>query len=153
MAGEITVAVADGYDTDSLADLRASWNAGGDVQADPFFKATFRTWFEKEAGARRFWLAFCEGEPIGMVNLLVFNRMPSADRSSGGWGYLGNMFVRESFRSDGVGTLLLNALLEWADEAGLERVVLNPSDRSIPFYERHGFSKDNRLLVRQHLPG
>lgn len=142
------MAVADGYDVDALADLRASWNADADVAADPYFKAEFRTWFEAEASHRCFWLAFHEGQPVGMVNVLIFDRMPSSVGPSGGWGYLGNMFVREAFRNDGVGSKLLDAVVQWAEEQGLERVVLNPSDRSVAFYERHGFSNENPLMVR-----
>lgn len=148
MGKQVTVAIADGYDVDSLADLRASWNAGVDTTADPFFRAEFRTWFEAEQAHRQFWLAFCDGEPVGMVNLLIFDRMPASFGPSGGWAYLGNMFVRESFRNDGVGAQLLATVLGWADNQQLERVVLNPSERSVAFYERHGFVDDNRLLVR-----
>jgi hypothetical protein len=46
---------------------------------------------------------------------------------------------------------MLRALLGYADDHGYLRVVLRPSERAIPFYERLGFSAYNSLLVR-HRP-
>ena len=68
------------------------------------------------------------------------------------WGYLGNAFVLAAYRRQGIGSLLLRALLGYADEHGYVRVVLHPSERAIPLYERFGFSGWESLLVR-HLPG
>ena len=70
----------------------------------------------------------------------------------GGWGYLANAFVLAAHRDRGVGSLLLRALLGYADEQRFVRVVLRPSQRAIPFYRRLGFTADNDLMVR-HRPG
>ncbi len=56
-----------------------------------------------------------------------------------------------AYRDQGIGSLLLRALLAYADERDYVRVVLRPSQRAIPFYERLGFSADDSLLVR-HRP-
>ncbi len=56
-----------------------------------------------------------------------------------------------AYRDQGVGSLLLRALLGYADDHGYVRIVLHPSERAIPFYERLGFSAHNSLLVR-HRP-
>lgn len=151
--GELSIRQATIDDAPDLADLRASWSAGEDTPADPRFAAEFSDWLAVELPHRRFWIASrVEGEtvrPVGMVNLLVFIRMPTAGRSAGAWGYLGNMFVRESERNTGVGAAMLEALLRHADEHDLVRVVLNPSERSRPFYQRHGFAPaDDGLLIR-----
>jgi hypothetical protein len=44
---------------------------------------------------------------------------------------------------------MLRELLAYADEHGFVRVVLNPSALSVPLYQRHGFSAEHHLLVRQ----
>jgi GNAT superfamily N-acetyltransferase len=75
--------------------------------------------------------------------------MPQPGRDVGSWGYLANAFVLAAHRDGGIGTLLLRALLGYADEHGFVRVVLSPSPRSIPFYRRLGFTADHDLLVRQ----
>ena len=83
-----------------------------------------------------------------MMNLAVFDRMPRPGREAGSWGYLSNAFVLCAYRSQGIGSLLLRALLAYADDHDYVRVVLSPSARSVPFYQRLGFSADNGLLVR-----
>ena len=67
---------------------------------------------------------------------------------AGTWGYLANAFVLAAYRDQGIGSLLLRALLGHADDHGYVRVVLRPSQRAIPFYERLGFRPDEGLLVR-----
>jgi hypothetical protein len=34
---------------------------------------------------------------------------------------------------------LLRGVIGWAKEEGLESLVVSPSDRSVPYYERAGF--------------
>jgi len=89
------------------------------------------------------------GRAIGMMNLAVFERMPSPGREPGCWGYLGNAFVLAEFRDQGVGQMLIDALLHYADDNGFARVVLSPSERSVPFYERNGFRPADALLLRR----
>jgi len=43
---------------------------------------------------------------------------------------------------------LLAALLAYADSSGFVRVVLRPTERAIPFYQRAGFGANGGLLVR-----
>ena len=91
------------------------------------------------------------GKPAGMMNLAVFERMPQPGRDPACWGYLSNAFVLAAHRDQGIGSLLLRALLDYADGHGYVRVVLNPSERSVPFYGRFGFGTEHGLLVR-HRP-
>ena len=86
-----------------------------------------------------------------MMNLAVFDRMPQPGRAASSWGYLSNAFVLAAYRDQGIGSLLLRALLAYADARDYVRVVLRPSARSVPFYERLGFSANDGLLVR-HRP-
>ncbi len=64
------------------------------------------------------------------------------------------MFVLERHRNAGIGRALLDAAIEAADRRGYARIVLAPSIRSIPFYERAGFidagpgAGPDRLMVR-----
>ena len=63
------------------------------------------------------------------------------------WGYLGNAFVLAAYRNQGIGGQLLDAVLGYASENGFARVVLSPSERSIPFYERAGFGPADALML------
>lgn len=155
VTARVAVRVASVGDVDALVDLRRRWTEERRVTTpaaappiDPGFAARFRAWFDDEARHRTFWLAEAGAAAIGMVNLFTFRRMPQPDRPAGGWGYLGNMYVVPEHRDAGVGRYLLDALVAHADAEGLERVVLSPAERSVPFYRRAGFDPADQLLLR-----
>lgn len=151
MTPTATVRVAGAADVDALIALRQAWtDEQRGPRADPDLAQPFWTWFEAESRVRTFWLAEVDGVAIGMVNLATFTRMPAPGMDAGAWGYLGNMFVLPEHRDRGVGRLLLGALVAHADASGLERVVLSPSERSVPFYRRAGFDPAHQLLLRPH---
>jgi len=137
-----------------VATLRRAWteeNAGHAVD-DPTFEDRFEEWFVREHDQRITWLALADGEPVGMLNLLVFTRMPfplDADTARPTqWGYLANCFVRPGLRDGGVGVALIAACTAYADGHGFARIVLSPSERSVPFYARAGFAPATSLMVR-----
>jgi len=143
------IRIADSPDGPAIAALRRAWTAEdhGDV-ADPEFEARFLDWYERESARRVSWLGEMSGQPVGMMNLVIFERMPRPGRDTGTWGYLANAFVLAPYRNQGIGAALLAALLTYADDHGYIRVVLRPSQRAIPFYQRAGFAADGGFLVR-----
>jgi len=143
------IRIAGPADATALAALRRAWTAenSGDV-ADEGFEARFLEWYERESARRLTWLAGFADGPVGMMNLSVFERMPRPGADPGRWGYIGNAFVLAAHRNQGIGSLLLAAVLTHADSHGFVRVVLRPSQRAIPFYQRAGFGANGDLLVR-----
>jgi ribosomal protein S18 acetylase RimI-like enzyme len=75
--------------------------------------------------------------------------MPSPGRAPSRWGYLSNAYVVPDWRCRGVGTALLTELLAYARSERFTRIVLHPSDRSIPFYRRAGFGPAASLLLTE----
>jgi GNAT superfamily N-acetyltransferase len=149
--GEMEPVIRRAVDADvpAIARLRRDWTQeqlGG--SADPDFEQRFAAWYAQEASRRIIWLAEVDGYVVGMVNLAVFERMPRPGRPASCWGYLGNAFVLAEHRNQGIGQRLLDALLDHADRNGFARVVLSPSERSIPFYQRAGFGAADVLMVR-----
>ena len=146
------VRVATWEDRVAVAALRRAWteeNAGKAV-GDDDFEQRFDAWLEREQDQRVTWLGLAGGEPVGMVNLLVFTRMPRPGQTQPSqWGYLANCYVRPEHRNGGLGARMLDALTSYADERGFVRVVLSPSERSVPFYERGGFVPATSLMVRR----
>jgi GNAT superfamily N-acetyltransferase len=146
------IRIAAAADAAALAALRRAWTAEQYGPADDEgFEARFLDWFERESARRVCWLAEVSGAAVGMVNLVAFDRMPGPGWDARSWGYLSNAFVLAAYRSQGIGSLLVGALLGYADDHGYARVVLHPSERSVPFYGRLGFSADDILLIR-HRP-
>lgn len=93
-----------------------------------------------------------------MASMLEYRRMPRPGRPDSRWGYVGNMFVREGFRSRGIGSTLLATVVAAADQRAYARLVLSPSERAVPFFRRAGFvvpddaAGGDRLLVRAGRP-
>ncbi len=147
---------ASAEDRAAVARLRRAWTeeqAGAEID-DPSFEDRFEEWFAREADQRVTWIASVADEPVGMLNLLVFTRMPrprAADEvRAGQWGYVANVYVRPQHRGAGLGELLVAAATSYADARGFARVVLSPSPLSVPLYERAGFGPATRLMVRDH---
>jgi GNAT superfamily N-acetyltransferase len=136
-------------DVVAIALLRRQWTEeeqGG--LGDPGFEERFAVWYAAEAPRRVTWLAEAGGEPVGMMNLVLFERMPRPGRAPMRWGYLSNAFVLKAHRDLGIGRRLLDALLAYAVEHDFVRVVLSPSDRAVPFYERAGFGPADTLMLK-----
>jgi GNAT superfamily N-acetyltransferase len=147
---DVTVRVADAGDVGALAMLRSLWTG----VSDPAFEPRMADWIAAEGDRRTTWLALAGDDPAGMASLFEYRRMPRPGRPDSRWGYVSNMFVREDLRDRGIGSALLSAVIAAAGERGYARLVLSPSERSLPFYRRAGFVVpdaavgDNRLLVR-----
>ena len=147
------IRIAAAADGPALAALRRAWTAEQHgPTGDAEFEARFLDWYEREFARRFSWLAEVDGTVVGMMNLAVFDRMPQPGRDAGTWGYLANAFVLAAYRDQGIGSMLLRALLTHADDHDYVRVALRPSQRAIPFYERLGFRPDEELLVRHRKP-
>ncbi|WP_018683193.1 GNAT family N-acetyltransferase [Actinokineospora enzanensis] len=149
------IRLATDADAPALALLRRLWTEEG--QAGPptpaenaDYETAFAEWWAAERDHRLFWLAEDPGtgEPLGFINLLVFTRMPRPGRTTTGWGYIGNAFVRADRRGAGVGTLLMDAVVRYADDRGLVRLVLSPTERAVSFYRRAGFGPADMLMSR-----
>lgn len=146
---EAVIRQAQGGDLAAIIKLRREWTQEQDGECpDAEFDERLAEWFIQESSRRITWLAEADSGPVGMMNLAIFERMPRPGRAPSRWGYLGNAFVLAAYRNQGIGTQLLGAILCYADENQLARVVLSPSERSIPLYERAGFGPANALLLR-----
>ena len=150
MSDEIRIATWE--DRGAVAALRRAWTeeqAGAPLEDDAF-TTRFEEWLEREQHQRVTWLGHVDGEPAGMLNLLVFTRMPRPGQPRDSrWGYLANFFVRPEHRNGGLGSRMLAACTSYADDHGFVRVVLSPSERSVPLYARGGFEPATSLMVRQ----
>ena len=105
-------------------------------------------WYTRELSRRIMWLAEEGGRPVGMMNLAIYERMPLPGRALSRWGYLGNVFILAAYRNRGIGSQLVSAALNYADENDFVRVVLSPTEKSIPLYERAGFGPADELRLR-----
>jgi predicted N-acetyltransferase YhbS len=139
---EIRRATAD--DAPGLARLRWEFRAakGTPIEDREQFLERCTSWMraELEASATwQVWTAVDAGEVVGQLWLRTIEKLPNPVDERERLAYLSNLYVTPAARG-GVGTALLNCALEWAGQAGVERIVLWPTSGSRPLYVRHGFS-------------
>ena len=67
-------------------------------------------------------------------------------------GHIGRMAVLESWRGQGVGSALLEALLQIARNRGIGRVRLHAQSRAVTFYLRHGFVAEGEEFIEAGIP-
>ncbi len=141
-------------DAAAVCGMRRAWTEEnvGEPVPDDTFEARFDAWLEREQDQRVTWLGSVDGVAVGMLNVLVFSRMPAPMNDTyhrpTQWGYLANLYVHPEHRGTGMGGALVDACTAYADERGFARVVLSPSTRSVPLYARHGFEPATSLMIR-----
>lgn len=98
--------------------------------------------YQKNNG--NFWIAKIDNKIIGTISLLDIG---------GRKGALRKMFVDKDYRGKefGVGSKLLNILIDWAKQKGFTEIFLGTTEkftRAQRFYERNGFKE----IEKQELP-
>jgi len=56
-----------------------------------------------------------------------------------------NVFVETDWRGRGIGTLLVQRIIDWAQQERLDRLVLHSSNAGRALYERLGFAATNEM--------
>jgi GNAT superfamily N-acetyltransferase len=94
-----------------------------------------------DGGTWRAWVAEDGERLLGCVWLQLVEKVPHPSRSrrERPIAYVTNMYVEPDRRNEGLGRELLDVAVAFAREAGADGVLLWPSERSLPFYERAGF--------------
>ena len=135
-------------DLPGIVALRAVWSGHPTSAA---FEADATAWLEGQAAVRQICVAILGGEVVAFVTVLVCERMPrttedGAGRGGGRWGYVGHMFTAPARRRQGVGEALIAAVVQACRAEGFDRLVLNPSAESVPFWSSLGFRPPATLL-------
>lgn len=96
-------------------------------------------------------LAEDDGKCIGTGIIFYYNSVPSAFNITGKNAYVTSMFVEPNYRRRGVGTAILNKLIEMAESKKYEIIMLNASELGKPMYKKVGFvdSRNGMILDRR----
>lgn len=113
-------------------------------------KGTKYNTFEKECGdflegaidSRDWfiWVAENEGKIISHIYIELIKKVPRPGRVTNPFAYMTNVYTVPEFRGKGVGSKLLSKVNEWAAEMKYEFIIVWPSDTSIEFYGRNGYT-------------
>jgi GNAT superfamily N-acetyltransferase len=91
-----------------------------------------------------------EDKVVGMMSLLF--TISTAKGGTACW--LEDMVILPEHRAKGIGSKLLEHAVTYAKSQGFTRITLltdRTSDKSIHFYERHGFQRSEMVPMRMHL--
>jgi GNAT superfamily N-acetyltransferase len=153
--GLVSLRRATQEDAASLAALRHEFRAPRSDTVEPGdeFLRRCTDWMRARLHADswwRAWVAEWRGDIVGAVWLQLVEKIPNPVVETERHGYVSNLFVRESVRNRGVGSLLLRASLDECAAADVDNVILWPTPESRSLYCRHGFSAaDNMLVLRR----
>ena len=148
-AGTPTVRRAGLRDASGLARLRWLWRTverGEYGLSAPAFDAAFTQWWSTRTASHIAYVAEHAGGAVGMAWLAVFDRMPQPRQLERLAGNVQSVFVLEEYRNRGTGRALVEAVISEARTLGLGYLILHPSLRAYPPYERLGFAATNTIL-------
>ncbi|WP_404198591.1 GNAT family N-acetyltransferase [Streptomyces tauricus] len=92
------------------------------------------------------WVVESEGEICGHVFLCLVDRVPDPYAGNAPVGYVTNFYVTPPHRNKGAGSALLEALKQRARSSGFDTLIVWPSERSSPLWQRSGFRPPQELL-------
>ncbi len=147
----IAIREAGARDAAALAVFRFDFRAGiGDAnERREAFIARCAAWMAAQlaGGPWRAWVAESDDAIVGQLWLQVVPKLPNPVGEREHHAYISNLFVAPGSRG-GVGTRLLETALAWADAHEVDRVVLWPTPRSRPLYQRYGFTANGDVMER-----
>jgi GNAT superfamily N-acetyltransferase len=139
---------ADRSDSDELARLRWIWRAvERNERGDPdTFRGDFVAWVAERHRTHLPFLVEVGGDAVGMAWLVIIERVPGPEKWTRLSGFLQSVYVTPEHRNSGLGSLLMEKLIDGARREGLEYLSVHPSPPSFPFYRRLGFTGEGSLL-------
>ena len=89
-------------------------------------------------------------EENGIITASMFiylvPKIPIPNGSSEYIAYLTKVFTKEEYRNKGIGTEMLNYIKEYLKKINCELIFAWPSDNSIEWYNRNGFTNENEIM-------
>jgi GNAT superfamily N-acetyltransferase len=95
------------------------------------------------------WVAESDARLIAHIYVQVVAMAPRPGRFERRCGYVTAVYAVPAERNKGTGSQLLQRVIAWARAEQLEFLILWPSERSIPFYERAGFVRSPDAIELQ----
>lgn len=80
-----------------------------------------------------------QGRCLGVGILFYYRSVPSAFNPKGKYAYIACMYVEPEYRGLGIGTELLQRLMDRSKGKGYDAVLLNSSEMGMSLYRKAGF--------------
>jgi GNAT superfamily N-acetyltransferase len=139
-------------DARALAGLRWTWRAvemGERGMSEEAFISAFTAWYTDHLEDHQAFIAEVDGRAVGMACLAIFDRVPGPLRFVRLAGLVQSVYVIAEVRDQGVGRVLVEAVIAEARDRKLDFLIVHPSERAFPLYRRLGFAVTDTLLHLQ----
>lgn len=141
-------------DASVLAELRYRFREEMGLAAEDHgaFVERAAAWMAERLAGGRPWralLAEADGRVIGCGWVQLIEKVPNPGPEEELHGYITSLFVEPRWRGAGLGAALLEGLVAACREAGVDAILLWPSERSRGLYERMGFAAPGDVLGLQ----
>ena len=114
--------------------------------------AAAAAYFAEAIPAGRFygWLAITSaGVAVGSGGVVVDQHHPPGPSNlSGQIGYIMNVVTAPRYRRQGIARRIMQVILKWLAEQGIQRVTLHTTEMGRPLYEEVGFVDSNEMRLR-----
>jgi GNAT superfamily N-acetyltransferase len=94
------------------------------------------------------WLVVAEdGAIVGGAGVQIRTLLPRPETDVAREALVVNVYVEPDYRRQGLARRLMEAILAWSREQGIERVSLHASIMGQPLYEALGFTRSNEFVL------
>ena len=109
------------------------------------FATECRAFLEEAINSERWhiWVAELDGIITSHIYIQLIDKVPRPGRITYPFAYMTNVYTDPDYRSQGIGSQLLQAIREWAAANRFEFIIVWPSDESRDFYSRNGYTLCN----------
>ena len=148
---EITIRTATAADVDSLVHLRRMmFEAMGYADRAQLSASDAATaaYFARAIPAGQFhgWLAVdANGQPVASGGAVIDQHPPGPGNLSGQVGYLMNLVTLPHYRRRGIARRIMQVMLAWLADQGIQNVALHATEMGRPLYEELGFKASNEM--------
>lgn len=86
------------------------------------------------------------GIVVSAMFVYLIPKLPKPNGNAKFIAYLTNVYTKKVYRNKGIGTQIMNYIKSILIEKKCELLFAWPSDNSIAWYQRNGFSEDNEIF-------
>jgi GNAT superfamily N-acetyltransferase len=160
MTSETSFRKAGPDDIPRLAELRWEMTTEGEQTPDAGREAFVRAcaaYYERTlaGGLQTHWVAERDGRIVATISLHDVEMLPRPGRVEDRFGCITNNYTEPGARGRGIASGLLRHVVDHAAGLDLELLIVWPSERAVPFYERLGFEWENEVMelrLRDYAP-
>ena len=91
-------------------------------------------------------VAEVNGIVVSAMFVYLIPKLPKPNGNAKYIAYLTNVYTKKEYRNKGIGTQMMNYIKSILIEKKCELLFAWPSDNSIAWYQRNGFSEDNEIF-------